>query len=80
METKFFKTFEDLILYLWDLHLKSSEIGIISFVLSKSNYFYGRLVLSRSYHFWNYEIEIIKLESGSMVYPIQSNVKKIDKI
>ena len=72
METKFFKTFEDLIWYLWHvLNLEMRDIGGISVALSRSKYFYDH---KRAEYF--YELEIIKLESGSMVYPIQLNVTK----
>ena len=76
METKFFKTFEELIWYLWHvLDLRLQDIGEISVRLSRSKYFYDFIGAE-----YVYELEIIKLDSGSMVYPIQLNVTKTKKI
>jgi len=80
METKFFKTYEELIWYLWHvLLLRMEDVGEISVVLSRCRYFYG---FKKTYSYVNYDCElyIIKLESGSMVYPIQLNVTKKEKI
>lgn len=80
METKFFKTFEDLIWYLWHvLFLRMEGVGDIAVVLSRTKKYYG---FKTTYSFAKYDckLEIIKLDSGSMVYPIQLNVTKIKKI
>lgn len=79
METKFFKTYEDLIWYVWHfLFFRVEAVGEIAVILSRRKYYHGN---PKTYRFAEYycELEIIKLESGSMVYPIQLNVTKKTK-
>lgn len=83
METKFFKTFEDLIKYLFiDLKLDMTSIGEVAFELSAYTSYAYYIGKGMTYKYTDYycELEILKLRNADMVYPIQLNVKKIDKI
>lgn len=78
MKIKFFKTFEELINYLFiDLQLDMTSVGEVAFELSTCTYYIGK-GMTYKYTDYYWELQILKLRNADMVFPIQLNaIKKL---